>query len=166
MVVHALLVVADGGRPKPGPAILGGLEAFGPVFFAVLLGAAGVIGGFFLFVVPGDLAARALVLRPAGRGARRAPRDAGRFERSAELVTGMWWRVFGIALLAGISVGIGGRLFELPFEIWAKAADSQAIALVGEIVASVITAPFQALMLTLLYFDLLARRSLPATVRR
>ena len=163
MVVHALLVVADGGRPKPGPAILGGLEAFGPVFFAVLLGAAGVIGGFFLFVVPGIwllvrwyFAPQAVVLD--GR------RGMGALQRSAELVTGMWWRVCGIALLAGISVGIGGRLFELPFEIWAKAADSQAIALVGEIVASVITAPFQALMLTLLYFDLLARRSLPATV--
>ncbi len=133
------------------------------MFFAVLLGAAGVIGGFFLFVVPGIwllvrwyFAPQAVVLD--GR------RGMGALQRSAELVTGMWWRVCGIALLAGISVGIGGRLFELPFEIWAKAADSQAIALVGEIVASVVTAPFQALMLTLLYFDLLARRSLPATV--
>ena len=71
-----------------------GLEAFGPVFFAVLLRAAGVDRRLFLFVVPGDLAARALVLRPAGRGARRPPRH-GALQRSAELVTGMWWRVCG-----------------------------------------------------------------------
>jgi hypothetical protein len=163
MVVHALLVVADGRRPKPGAAILSGLEAFTPVFLAVVLAAAGVMGGFILFVVPGIwllvrwyFAPQAVVLD--GR------RGVGALQRSAELVTGTWWRVAGITLLAGVTVGISGRLVELPFDAWAKGADSQAIQLVGEIVATVLTAPFQALILTLLYFDLLARRSLPATV--
>jgi hypothetical protein len=163
MVVHALLVVADGGRPKPGAAILNGLEAFTPVFLAVVLAAAGVVGGFILFIVPGVwllvrwyFAPQAVVLD--GR------HGMGALQRSAELVTGTWWRVAGITLLVGISVAIASQRVELPFEVWAKAADSKAIQLVGEIVASVVTAPFQALMLTLLYFDLLARRSLPATV--
>jgi hypothetical protein len=163
MVVHALLVVADGVRPKPGAAILNGLEAFTPVFLAVVLAAAGVVGGFILFIVPGVwllvrwyFAPQAVVLD--GR------HGMGALQRSAELVTGTWWRVAGITLLVGISVAIASQLVALPFEVWAKAADSKAIQLVGEIVASVVTAPFQALMLTLLYFDLLARRSLPATV--
>jgi hypothetical protein len=52
----------------------------------------------------------------------------------------------------------------IPLNAWARSADSSAIWLVGQIVASTLTAPFEALMITLLYFDLLARRSLPAMV--
>ncbi|MGZ4186814.1 MAG: hypothetical protein ACXVSF_15795, partial [Solirubrobacteraceae bacterium] len=53
MVVHALLTVADGERPRPAAAIVSGLEAFRPVFVAVLLAAAGVVAGIFFFVIPG-----------------------------------------------------------------------------------------------------------------
>jgi hypothetical protein len=49
-------------------------------------------------------------------------------------------------------------------EAWAKSADSQAISLAGQVVASVLVTPFQVLMLTLLYFDLLARHRLPTTM--
>jgi hypothetical protein len=163
MVIHALLAVADGRRPRPGAAITSGLEAFRPIFVAVLIGAAGVILGFLALIIPGIwlgvrwyFAPQAVVVD--GR------RNVGALERSAELVTGSWWRVFGVVIFAAIAVGIAGTVIAVPFNVWANAADSSAIWLVGQMVASALTAPFEALMLTLLYFDLLARRSLPAMV--
>jgi hypothetical protein len=163
MVVHALLAVADGEKPRPGAAILSGLEAFRPVFGAVLIAAAGVILGLFLLIVPGiwlfvrwAFVPQAVVLD--GR------RGTQALQRSAELVSGSWWRVLGIALFAGIAAAIPAALISLPLEAWAKAADSQAILLAGQVVASSLVTPFQVLMLTLLYFDLLARHRLPSTM--
>lgn len=163
MVIHALLAVADGRRPKPGPAITSGLEAFRPIFVAVLIGAVGVILGFIAFIIPGIwlgvrwyFAPQAVVVD--GR------RGLAALERSAELVSGSWWRVFGIIVFTAIAVFIVGSVVAVPFNLWASSADSSALWLVGQMAASTLTAPFEALMLTLLYFDLLARRSLPAMV--
>ena len=91
-------------------------------------------------------------------------RSLGALERSAELVSGSWWRVLGVLIIATIAVAVPGALIQVPFNAWARSADSSALSLVGQVVASALTAPFEALMLTLLYFDLLARRSLPAMV--
>jgi hypothetical protein len=162
-VIHALLALADGRRPRTGAAITSGLEAFRPIFLAVVISAAGVLLGFIAFVLPGIwLAVRWYFVPQAvvvdGR------RGVGALERSAELVKGQWWRVFGVIIFAVIAAGIPGTLIEIPFNLLANSADSSALALLGQIVASAITAPFEALMLTLLYFDLLARRSLPAMV--
>ena len=163
MVVHALLAVADGQRPKSGPAIVSGLEAFRPVFAAVLLAAGGVILGLFLLIIPGiwlfvrwAFVPQAVVLD--GR------RGTQALQRSAELVTGSWWRVLGISLFTGIAAAIPAAIISVPAEAWAKAADSEAILLAGQMVASTLVTPFQVLMLTLLYFDLLARQRLPSTV--
>jgi hypothetical protein len=89
-------------------------------------------------------------------------RGVAALERSAELVAGSWWRVLGVIIVAVIAAGVPGTLIELPFDAWANSVDSSAISLIGQIVAAALTAPFEALMLTLLYFDLLARRRLPA----
>lgn len=163
MVIHALLAVADGRRPRPGQAITSGLEAFRPIFVAVLIGAAGAIVGFIILILPGIwlvvrwyFAPQAVVVD--GR------RNMGALERSAELVKGSWWRVFGVIIVATLAAGIPGSVVEIPFNAWASSADSSAISLVGQMVASALTVPFEALMLSLLYFDLLARRSLPAMV--
>jgi hypothetical protein len=91
-------------------------------------------------------------------------RSVAALERSAELVTGSWWRVAGIVIFANFAAAIPGTLLQLPFNAWASSVDSSAIALVGQVISTTLTTPFVALMLTLLYFDLLARRSLPAMV--
>jgi hypothetical protein len=163
MVVHALLAMADGHKPRAGAAIVSGLEAFRPMFVAVLIAAAGVVLGLFLFILPGiwlfvrwAFVPQAVVLD--GR------RGVASLQRSAELVTGSWWRVFGIALFTGIAAAIPAVLISFPVDAWAKAADSQAISLIGQMFASVLVTPFQVLMLTLLYFDLLARHRLPSTM--
>ncbi|HKN95329.1 MAG TPA: hypothetical protein VJU60_13420 [Thermoleophilaceae bacterium] len=163
MVIHALLAVADGRRPNVRRAITSGLEAFRPIFVAVLIAAVGIALGFVLLILPGFwllirwfFAPQAVVVD--GR------QSVAALERSAELVRGSWWRVFGLVIFAVVATNIPATLIQLPFNAWASSADSSAIQLVGEIVASAITAPFEALILTLLYFDLLARRSLPAMV--
>jgi hypothetical protein len=69
-----------------------------------------------------------------------------------------------VVIFATIAVGVPGTLIEVPFNLWADSVDSSAISLAGQVLASSLTAPFEALILTLLYFDLLARRSLPAMV--
>jgi hypothetical protein len=163
MVVHALLAVADGRSPRPGAAILSGLEAFRPVFGAVVIAAAGVILGLFFLVVPGvwlfvrwAFVPQAVVLD--GR------RGTQALQRSAELVDGSWWRVLGISLFAGLAAAVPTALISIPVDAWAKSADSEAISLAGQVVASALFTPFQVLMVTLLYFDLLARHRLPSTV--
>jgi hypothetical protein len=163
MVIHALLAVADGRRPRTGPAIMSGLEAFRPIFVAVIIGAAGVILGFVAFILPGIYLAVRWYFAPQavvvdGR------RGVAALERSAELVTGSWWRVFGVVLFVILATGIAGTAVQAPFTVLAKSADSSAIWLGGTMIATTLTAPFEALMLTLLYFDLLARRQLPAMV--
>jgi hypothetical protein len=163
MVVHALLAAADGQRPQPAAAIVSGLEAFRPVFMAVLIAAAGVVLGLFLLVIPGIwllirwlFTPQAVVLD--GR------RGTGALARSAELVNGAWWRVFGIWIFTVIVAAVPTAVITVPAEAWAKSADTEAISLGGQMLASLLTTPFQALLLTLLYFDLLARRRLPSTV--
>jgi hypothetical protein len=163
MVIHALLAVADGRRPQIGPAILSGLEAFRAIFVAVVIAAAGVILGFFLFILPGIwlgvrwfFAPQAVVVD--GR------RGVAALERSAELVRGSWWRVAGVILFIIVVTTIAGAVIQAPFIALARSADSSAVWLAGNTVASAVTTPLEALMITLLYFDLLARRSLPAMV--
>jgi hypothetical protein len=163
MVIHALLAVADGRRPKPASAITSGLDAFRPIFVAVLISAAGVILGFVAFILPGIYLAVRWYFAPQAVVVDNR-RGVQALERSAELVRGQWWRVFGVLLLVLLTVGIAQSALQAPFTVLAKSADSSAVWLLGTMVATAFTAPLEALMLTLLYFDLLARRSLPAMV--
>jgi glycerophosphoryl diester phosphodiesterase family protein len=162
MVVHALLAIADGRPPRAGAAIVQGLEAFRPVFVPVLIASAGILLGL-LVVIPGiwlgtrwAFTTQAVVVD--GR------RNTDAIARSAELVTGSWWRVFGIIVCTLLVVFLPGAIIQLPFEAWADSADSSAISLVGQLISNALITPFVALVFTLLYFDLLARRSLPSMV--
>ena len=162
MVVHALLTVADGRAPRSGPAIMNGLEVFRPVFLAVLLAAAGVVLGL-LIIIPGIWLAIRWYFTPQAVvvDGRRAS-DA--LARSAELVTGSWWRVLGIVLLANIAAGVPSTVVQIPFNLWADSVDSSALSLLGEVIGTTLTAPLMSLIVTLLYFDLLSRHSLPSMV--
>jgi hypothetical protein len=162
MVVHALLAIADGRRPRAGAAITQGLEAFRPVFVPVLIASTGILLGL-LVVIPGiwlgtrwAFTTQAVVVD--GR------RNTDAIARSAELVSGQWWRVFGIIVCTLLVVFLPGAIIQFPFDAWGDSADSSAIALVGQIVSNALITPFVALVFTLLYFDLLARRRLPSMV--
>ena len=92
--VHALRSVAGGGSMGAREAIVKGFEAFTPIFFAVLLAAAGIALGLLL-IVPGIylfvrwyFVPQAVVLEGA--------RNTAALRASTRLVTGAWWRTFGL----------------------------------------------------------------------
>ncbi|HMG28666.1 MAG TPA: hypothetical protein VK585_00920 [Jiangellaceae bacterium] len=92
----------------------------------------------------------------------------GALRRSAELVRGSWWRVFGILLLVLLIAVIISQVISVPFSlplfvVGDQPSDSEflltlVISALGGIVASTITAPFTAAATVLLYVDRRIRR--------
>jgi hypothetical protein len=155
--VHALHSVAAGGSPGAREAIVKGFEAFAPIFFAVLLAAAGVALGLFLLIVPGVylfvrwyFVPQAVVLEGA--------RNAAALRASSRLVTGAWWRTFGLVVLVNVLVGLTIVVLGAPFTALADSTDRALWALSGNILATSVTQPFVALFSTLLYYDLRERK--------
>ncbi len=139
------------------------LQRFGPLLLLSLAVGVLVAIGTVLLIVPGVwlavalcVAAPALLVEKLGVG------DA--ISRSRELVQGRWWATFGRLLVAGllivlavvvISVILGGALF--------ASGDSGNTSkhIIGHtlnLVASVLTTPFLAALIVLVYFDLRFRK--------
>jgi hypothetical protein len=155
--IYALHQIAAGERPRAGQVFVAGFEAFTPLFAAVALAAAGIALGFVALILPGVyLAVRwyfvpQTVVIEGVRGTRA-------LSRSGLLVTGYWWRTFGLVLLANLAIAIPGFVLIAPFAAIAESTDRAVWELIGSAVTTSITAPFVALYSTLLYYDLLARR--------
>jgi hypothetical protein len=127
-----------------------------------------VLGGSLLCVVPGiwlgvlfALATPALVLEPQPIG-----KALG---RSKTLVSGSWWRVFGVLLLVAILTGIVSSLIQAPFSFAGpggllSGGDPSVSAwqlvpsAVGAIVAGALARSFSATVTVLLYLDQRMRR--------
>jgi hypothetical protein len=162
--IHALRAVAATGSPRTGAALIAGLEAFTPLFFAILLQAAGIALGLLALLVPGIYLAirwffvpQAVVLD--GRRGRQA------LVRSGEVVNGFWWRAFGIVIVANLAAALPAVVLTAPFAAIADSTDHQVYALVGAMAAELVTAPIVAILSTLLYFDLRARSAASAVYR-
>jgi hypothetical protein len=67
-----------------------------------------------------------------------------------------------VVLLANVVAFLPASLVVFPLQALAESADRQAISLAGVILTETLTAPFVALVSTLLFFDLRARRSASA----
>ncbi len=156
MLVHTVIDIGAGRAPSVREAITKGLDVFAPVLLAVCIFVIGVIGGLSLFVVPGIFiyvswyfVTQAVVIDGA--------RGLAAVARSAELVRGRWWRVLGVVLVIHVAVGLPENLLGLGVTEVAKAADSRGVDLAGRMVLEVFAISLEALMGTLLYFDLRAR---------
>jgi hypothetical protein len=156
--IHALRAVAHGGRPSAGQSFVAGFEAFTPLFFAILLAAAGIALGLLLLIIPGVylfvrwfFVPQAVVLEGA--------RGPGALTRSFEAVQGFWWRTFGLVILVNLAAALPGILIASPFAALASSTDRAVWSMVGTICAESVTMPFVALFSTLLYYDLRARRA-------
>jgi hypothetical protein len=155
--IYALHQIAEGERPSAGQVLVAGFEAFTPLFAAVALAAAGIALGLLALIVPGVYLAVRWYFVPQSvviEGAR-GPQALA---RSGLLVTGFWWRTFGLVLLANVAIAIPGFILLTPFTAIAESTDRAVWALVGSAVTTSVTTPFVALYSTLLYYDLLARR--------
>ena len=157
IAIYALDAVARGERPATGRVLRKGFEAFTPLFVAVVLAGLGIVIGLLALVVPGVFLAvrwyfvpQAVVIDGA--------RGADALRRSGDLVQGLWWRTFGLVVLANVAIVIPGVILLEPFRALAESTDRAVWELVGSVVSSCVTAPFIALFSTFLYYDVLARR--------
>lgn len=156
--IYALHQIAEGERPSAGRVLVAGFEAFTPLFLAVALAAAGIALGFLALIIPGVYLAVRWYFVPQTvviEGAR-GPQA---LSRSSMLVTGFWWRTFGLVLLANVAIAIPSLVLLAPFTAVAESSDRAVWALVGSAITTSVTTPFVALYSTLLYYDLLARRA-------
>jgi hypothetical protein len=159
MSIYALLEVSDGRRPRATETIQHGLDVFAPLLLVMVLYAAGVAVGLLLLIVPGIylLVRWSFCIQAVVVDGRRVL-DALR--RSAELVDGSWWRVFGVTLAANFLVGALSAVVGAPFLAAADSSGSAVYRLIGQTIGGVLFAPPAALITTLLYFDQRLRRGL------
>lgn len=128
------------------------------VIVAGLLAAIGIAVGLILLIVPGlVLMTWWAVIIPTIVLENRSAGES--FTRSRELVRGYGWSVFGvivlvILLLIGFQIVLG--LILTPLADWLQS-------FVSQIVSGTLTAPFIAVVLTLLYLRLRAAKEPPAT---
>jgi hypothetical protein len=160
--IYALHSIAEGQRPSAGQVFVAGFEAFTPLFGAVVLAAIGIALGFVALFLPGVYLAVRWYFVPQTVVIESA-RGAAALTRSGQIVQGFWWRTFGLIVLANVAVAIPGFLLLAPFSAIAASTDEAVWALIGTILATSVTTPFVALYSTLLYYDLLARRTSPAS---
>lgn len=153
--IYALRSVSAGRGVRAGTAITAGLEAFTPIFAAVLLAALGIAVGLVL-ILPGVYLAVRWFFVPQAVVVDTA-RGPGAIARSGQLVQGSWWRTFGIVVLANLAATIPALVLQVPLEALARSADREAVSLAGRIVVETLATPFVALVSTLLYFDLRVR---------
>ena len=154
--VYALRRLASGEPPRAGRSLTDGLEAFRPIFFAVVLAAAGIAAGLIL-IVPGIYLAVRWYFVPQAvvvEGRRGPPA----LTASGKVVEGFWWRAFGIIVLANLAATLPSLLLVAPFMALAKSADREIWNLLGQALAETLTTPFVALLSTLLWYDLRSRR--------
>jgi hypothetical protein len=156
--IYALRDIAAGQPPRAGRTLAAGLDAFAPIFFAILLAALGIALGLLLFIVPGVFLAvrwyfvpQAVVLEDT--------RGPASLAASGRVVEGFWWRTLGILVAANLAATLPGLIFVIPFEAIASSTDRAVWSLVGEMGAQTVMTPFLALISTLLYFDLRSRRA-------
>ncbi|MFD4415690.1 glycerophosphoryl diester phosphodiesterase membrane domain-containing protein [Streptomyces sp. NPDC058475] len=161
----ALAVVAVGMLPGVLAALAGAGDA--GVTLAVIGGlGAGVVALWLM--IRFSLASPALMLEKQG--------IVKSMSRSAKLVRGSWWRVFGIQLLATIIANIVASIVGIPFAFLAAALsgdgvtgflDSAAgnpgwtfliVSGVGSVIGSMLTFPIAAGVTVLLYIDQRIRR--------
>jgi hypothetical protein len=125
----------------------------GSVIVAGLLAGLGIVVGLLLLIVPGlFLMTIWAVIVPVIVLENRSAGES--FSRSRELVRGYGWGVFGvivltILLLIGFEIVLG--LILSPFADWLRG-------FISNIVSGTLTAPFIAVVLTLLYFRLRAAK--------
>jgi hypothetical protein len=149
----------------PGMLLSAAGSTGGGVVLGMLGGIAGLVAGVWLWVRY-SLAAPALILEKQN--------VAGAMRRSAKLVRGSWWRIFGVQLLALVLVKIVVTLVvQIPTMILASTADGHSllggsaydfgwtylsILAVGGVIGLTITLPFSSGITALLYMDQRIRR--------
>jgi membrane-anchored glycerophosphoryl diester phosphodiesterase (GDPDase) len=161
MSIYALLDLADGRKPRARDAIQRGLDVFAPLLAVTVMYAVGVAAGLFLLIVPGVyLFVRWVFFVPATVVDGRRGFEA--LERSAEAVSGSWFRVLLVTLALNILAGGASGLVASPFLAAADSTGDAVYQLIGTMFGGVLFAAPFALIMTLFYFDRRARKGIDA----
>jgi hypothetical protein len=155
--IYALHSVAEGGQPRPGRSIVEGFEAFRPIFLAILLAAVGIAAGLLFLILPGIYLAVRWYFVPQAVVIEEA-RGPGALSGSWRLTDGFWWRTFGILVVGNLVALLPALVLAAPLNAVAESTDRAVWSLIGTMATETLTAPFLALLSTLLYYDLRARR--------
>jgi hypothetical protein len=142
-------------RPFPREVALEGLDLFAPAFVAVLLFVVGVFAGFIL-IIPGIYLAVAWYFVVQAVVVDRM-RGFQAVTLSATLVRGNWWHSAGVGLCFQLAVGIPSLIAASAFNALSRAADSDALIVIGNIAIDTLALPFVALGATLYYLELRGR---------
>lgn len=154
--VNAVMTLGTRRDVVAGDALRAAVRRLPVVILTVVLVAVATLLGCVMLIIPGIFVATRLYVSAQSVVAEDlGPVDGIR--RSNQLVEGSGWRVLGISILIWLTAAVLGGLAGVPFQIAAAAADSDLLALVGQILADGFSLSFAALAGTLLYFDLRAR---------
>ncbi|OEV08551.1 hypothetical protein AN218_25965 [Streptomyces nanshensis] len=161
-----LVALAMFAGTAPGGVILAaGLRPLGIALLLVGM-LAGLVAAVWIWV-RFSLAAPALMLEKQG--------VISAMRRSAKLVRGSWWRVFGVQLLATILVVIVASVIQMPATLIGTVVSGQGVSAfaeaaptmswsyliavgIGAVIASTVTFPIRAGVTALLYLDMRIRR--------
>jgi hypothetical protein len=157
-LVKAVEDICDGRADLSlGETFSAAREHLGAVVVAGILAGLGVAVGLILLIVPGlILLTWWCVIIPAIVLENRSAGES--FSRSRELVRGYGWNVFGVIVLVVLLL-IG---FQIVLSIILSPLAEWLESFVSQIVSGTLTAPFIAIVLTLLYFRLRAAKETPA----
>ena len=153
MLARWVLVQTRGERQSATDLVAGALEAFPAVLLVVIVWLAVSAGGFLLLIFPGIytfvswyFVVQAVVID--------GDRGLVPIARSSALVRGNWWRTAGAGLAFFLPSAVATALIGAAFAPLADAANSDAVLVVGEIIADAVTLPFLAIGATLYYLQL------------
>jgi hypothetical protein len=128
-----------------------GLRRFGSVLLVSIMVGIVVAIGFILLIIPGIIALTFLAVAVPALVVENV-RGTDAMRRSATLVSGHFWHVLGVIVVAAIITGIIGSL------IRAIGGSNTVLGAIFGAIGQIIVAPYSALVSVLLYLDVRARR--------
>jgi hypothetical protein len=157
MMLDALLAIAAGRKPGFAGTLQAGFDAFGRVFWPVLVAVLCMAGTLITVVIPLVLLVRwffvpQIVVLDGKRGV-----DALR--ASWEHTRGFAWRVAGTVLVVQLLFYLAGALAATPLAALGRSLDSEAVALAATTLTEVLVVPAVGIFAALLYYDLRARQA-------
>jgi hypothetical protein len=157
MMLDALHAIAAGRKPRIAGTVQAGLDAFGAVFWPVLIAVLCMAGTLVTVVVPLVLLVRWFFVPQAVVLEKKRGLEALR--ASWELTRGFAWRVAGIVFLVQLLFYLAGALAATPLAALGRSLDSEAVALAATTFTEVLVAPPVGIFAALLYYDLHSRQS-------
>lgn len=152
-----------GKRPDAGVSLRFALSRFGSLVWIAVLTSVLVFLGFLALVIPGIYLAVAWFLAAPARLTEDV-KGWSALRRSRQLVRGRWWPTFGTLVVAYLIAAIVGGIIGAIFTglLFASAPESGfanvTLTVLSDTIADIITTPFQAAVVAILYFDLRVRK--------